>query len=222
MNCATAHILLIIGVKKMAKQDEQRNQGEAVAIDVKKMVDRFLSWKLPKDFSPDCGISFEKHKYANHLFEPIGTNLFTADQAKEMFEYCIHYQRDFDLKPTAIRIRRLLKALNIPDPSNDNDNTLIGCLFSLLGMACRKLELAAPTTPPQSASVIEALEVAIDGHLKAYANVVDIEKDYREYGIGGGCYTSDAIADANKALIDSIEALVKIRALIQDMKEVKL
>jgi hypothetical protein len=119
------------------------------AIDVNKMVDRFLGWKLPDNFTPDAGISFTKETHG-HTFEPIGTNLFTAEQAKTMFEYCIHYQSDFNLEYTAIRIRRLLNALDISDPSNGNDNTLMGCLFSLLGQACRKLESAAPTAPIES------------------------------------------------------------------------
>jgi hypothetical protein len=29
---------------------------------IDQMVDRFLSWKLPKDFSPDAGISFKPTK----------------------------------------------------------------------------------------------------------------------------------------------------------------
>lgn len=65
------------------------------SIDYKGMVNRFLCWKLPKDFAPDCGISFKrKHDYVHpefgeHIYEPVGTNLFTADQAKSMFEYCL-------------------------------------------------------------------------------------------------------------------------------------
>lgn len=51
----------------------------------KKMVDRFLAWKLPKDFQPDCGISYQKIESPN--FEPVGTNLFTATQAGEMVHY---------------------------------------------------------------------------------------------------------------------------------------
>lgn len=57
------------------------------------MVNRFLSWNLPPDFYPDAGISFKaeynegtpwpgKHK-------PIGTNLFTADQARQMIMYML-------------------------------------------------------------------------------------------------------------------------------------
>ncbi|MFZ2190023.1 MAG: hypothetical protein WAV48_04545 [Candidatus Magasanikiibacteriota bacterium] len=56
---------------------------EATTIDVEKMVDRFLQWELPKDFKPDCGISFDSQ---NGQLKPIGTNLFTATQAKKMIE----------------------------------------------------------------------------------------------------------------------------------------
>lgn len=52
------------------------------------MVSRFLSWKLPEDFHPDNGIAFEKVTNPGteheHRREPVGTNLFTAIQAKAM------------------------------------------------------------------------------------------------------------------------------------------
>jgi len=59
--------------------------------DVGAMVDRFLSWPLPKDFAPDCWISFRHTPDARGYAPtwPIGTNLFTADQAKAMFEYVL-------------------------------------------------------------------------------------------------------------------------------------
>lgn len=64
---------------------------ERILID--KMVDRFLGWKLPEDFHPDCGISFKRECNEHTAYpsknEPIGTNLFTAEQAKQMFEYCL-------------------------------------------------------------------------------------------------------------------------------------
>lgn len=43
------------------------------------LVSRFLSWELPRDFNPDNGISYSQRAYA-----PVGTNLFTASQAKAM------------------------------------------------------------------------------------------------------------------------------------------
>lgn len=55
------------------------------------MVDRFLCWKLPKNFSPDSFISFtpEKHDtwggYPNSW--PTGTNLFDTVQAREMLSH---------------------------------------------------------------------------------------------------------------------------------------
>ena len=63
---------------------------------IDKMVDRFLGWKIPKDFCPDAGISFEPEHSVDYMaskgkppmrHEPVGTNLFTADQAKEMIKY---------------------------------------------------------------------------------------------------------------------------------------
>lgn len=59
--------------------------------EIKDMVNRFLSWKLPADFSPDNGIKFDRvgnlgteHQYYR---EPTGTNLFTATQAEAMVRY---------------------------------------------------------------------------------------------------------------------------------------
>ena len=60
---------------------------------IQHMVDRFLRWRLPEDFCPDAGISFEK-TFNNHLpvpmkHEPTGTNLFDAIQATAMVQYMV-------------------------------------------------------------------------------------------------------------------------------------
>lgn len=60
---------------------------------IKHMVNRFLAWKLPADFSPDAGISF-KAAYNEHTaypmkHEPVGTNLFDANQAEAMVRYMV-------------------------------------------------------------------------------------------------------------------------------------
>ena len=58
--------------------------------DIAKMVDRFLAWKLPKDFNPDGGITFtpEANVGTPHPYrhEPMGTNLLNGVQAKAMLE----------------------------------------------------------------------------------------------------------------------------------------
>ncbi len=58
------------------------------------VVQRFLGWKLPADFSPDCGISFkrvhsETSPFGPQNYEPTGTNLFTAVQAQAMLEHVL-------------------------------------------------------------------------------------------------------------------------------------
>ncbi len=53
------------------------------------MVNKFLCWKLPEDFHPDSGISFEKKHGHETPHWPTGTNILTAEQAKEMFKHCI-------------------------------------------------------------------------------------------------------------------------------------
>lgn len=60
---------------------------------IKYMVDRFLCWKLPENFSPDAGISF-KPAFNEHLptpsrHKPSGTNLLDAQQATEMVRHMI-------------------------------------------------------------------------------------------------------------------------------------
>lgn len=58
---------------------------------IDQMVDRFLCWPLPENFAPDCGISFDGRQ-DNELNKnkswPTGTNLFTAEQARQMFSHC--------------------------------------------------------------------------------------------------------------------------------------
>lgn len=60
---------------------------------IKHMVDRFLSWKLPEHFNPDGGISFQPLRNVGtpHEFksQPSGTNLFDASQAKVMVRHMI-------------------------------------------------------------------------------------------------------------------------------------
>lgn len=59
---------------------------------IDEMVNRFLGWKLPKDFSPDAGILFKPTKpdgYDEPGSWPVGTNLLTADQALAMVKHML-------------------------------------------------------------------------------------------------------------------------------------
>lgn len=60
---------------------------------IKHMANRFLSWELPTDFTPDGGITFTRfgnfgimHQYENH---PTGTNLLAYTQALSMVNYLV-------------------------------------------------------------------------------------------------------------------------------------
>lgn len=63
-------------------------KAETDEAQIKHMVDRFLSWRLPENFSPDAGISFKAEFNENTPWpmkhEPVGTNLFDATQARAM------------------------------------------------------------------------------------------------------------------------------------------
>ena len=63
---------------------------------IKHMVDRFLCWSLPENFNPDCGIHFEPwppveswQRNETNRRRPVGTNLFTATEAKAMVRHMI-------------------------------------------------------------------------------------------------------------------------------------
>lgn len=60
---------------------------------IKHMVNRFLGYQLPENFSPDGGITFERygnkgtpHQYEHH---PSGTNILDAVQAEAMVRHMI-------------------------------------------------------------------------------------------------------------------------------------
>ena len=63
---------------------------------IKHMVERFLSWKLPANFNPDAGIKFEPEFNVEYLakqgkppmrHEPSGTNLLDYTQATAMVRH---------------------------------------------------------------------------------------------------------------------------------------
>lgn len=53
------------------------------------MVNRFLMWKLPPTFGPDCFVSFDREKAKANQSWPVGTNLLTADEARAMLEHVL-------------------------------------------------------------------------------------------------------------------------------------
>ena len=56
---------------------------------IKHMVDRFLMWPLPRNFTPDDGISYKRPNYAPNVPGPSGTNLLDATQADAMIRHMV-------------------------------------------------------------------------------------------------------------------------------------
>ena len=56
---------------------------------IKKLVDRFLAWPLPKSVCSDLCVTTHEYPYPRS-----GTSLLTADEAQQMFEYLL---KDLDL-----------------------------------------------------------------------------------------------------------------------------
>lgn len=60
---------------------------------IKHMVNRFLTWKLPANFNPDGGVSFKatfnEHTAHPMKHEPSGTNLLDFTQAEAMVRHMI-------------------------------------------------------------------------------------------------------------------------------------
>lgn len=79
----------------VASKEQQEYMGMRLADALtgnsfERMVVRFLGWNLPKDFAPDCGISFRGAGKDDRDYEydwPVGTNLFSHQQATEMVNH---------------------------------------------------------------------------------------------------------------------------------------
>lgn len=55
-------------------------------------VNRFLSWQLPVDWTPDGGVQLNK-EYADRYGMPTGTNLLDAEQARAMLKHVLGLDR---------------------------------------------------------------------------------------------------------------------------------
>ena len=102
---------------------------------IKYMANRFLQWKLPKNFSPDGGVTFDPIMNAGTQYEmrrePTGTNLLDAMQAEEM----VRFISEGMAKPTPLRraseqdaekaIRQLKMAINAAENANQAGEDIV-------------------------------------------------------------------------------------------------
>ena len=62
-------------------------------METKELVDRFLRWTLPIDFSPDCFVNFDREAATFPSSWPMGTNLLNAQQAAAMVSFMLGNQK---------------------------------------------------------------------------------------------------------------------------------
>lgn len=127
---------------------------------IKHMVSRFLSWKLPENFHPDCGITFVRDYNQNTAYpakhEPVGTNLFTADQATAMFEYVLDGRPPISCEP-------------IPLPRQgsghmDSSSTLVADFF----------QASMKIAPLQTVALGQAIKLALDSEQNSFADFLKL------------------------------------------------
>ena len=88
------------------------------------LVNRFLCWKLPKDFAPDGYINFDKDACVARNDWPTGTNLLHAGQAAEMFEHCLQLWQPIETAPKSKKTEHGVEGVYIlgfcPEPDLSN------------------------------------------------------------------------------------------------------
>jgi hypothetical protein len=61
---------------------------------LRKMVDRFIGWKIPQSFGPDGYITFDREKAKASVYWPTGTNLLSCTEAEEMLRYMLEQPKE--------------------------------------------------------------------------------------------------------------------------------
>jgi hypothetical protein len=98
------------------------NAGSCMTDDqIRRMVERFLSWKLPENFNPDGGITF-KADFNEHTpwpgrHEPTGTNLLDYTQAEAMVRHMLADDPLPEIRPSAECIAEI-KAMEQANAAN--------------------------------------------------------------------------------------------------------
>lgn len=123
---------------------------------IKHMVNRFLSWKLPENFNPDNGISAQRPNYGSDVvWSPSGTNLLDYTQAEAMVRHMLDGLENPPLAtPAQDEVERFSEAVRAWHNQHG-----IGT-WSLPMRGSIEAGIAALSTPPPAATPQPAGEVA--------------------------------------------------------------
>ncbi|MER8540305.1 hypothetical protein NKH17_12700 [Mesorhizobium sp. M1334] len=140
---------------------------------LKHMVSRFLTWRLPENFNPDGGISFKATFNENTAHpmkhEPFGTNLFDATQATAMVRNMIEGMPlpEAPAAPVGEKLVEKLKNLLVGTEKKYNLTGDIWFfeLWHALGEAAAALVAPAPTSAVDGADLITRITSFLSDHL---------------------------------------------------------
>jgi hypothetical protein len=203
--------------------------------DIAAMVDRFLGWRLPQDFSPDCGISFDGRKddeWNKNKQWPIGTNLLSADQARAMFEYVLaaapaaptakeagpgaHHLTPENIAATIRDLREIESGTPVV-PVQDRD------WRTWAGVLARVIEhLATPTTTATPAQAVprtwtdKQREDARDALSAALGDAMDCKRTWSAWGVGTMSEGDFELLADNDERLDKLVGAVEAAILTDD------
>ena len=161
---------------------------------VEHMVSRFLQWKLPENFCPDGGISFERigNKGTQHEYtrEPVGTNLLDHTQATEMVRFMLE---GLDLKgsPSVIPAGPISGFSGSPDSGSAGGEHVAA--------------LAAGSQPPDYPAILERERTAVADGINAIEATLR-GKWWMTEGRGSYEYNDDRWRDEFRDAIHAIKA----------------
>ena len=82
-------------------------------MNIDKAAERFLSLKLPEDFAPDAGISFNPYGGVDTPHWPVGTNLFTRGQVLGILRHILQSETEMDFGQALEALKAGLKVARV-------------------------------------------------------------------------------------------------------------
>lgn len=171
-----------------------------------KLVDKFLDWKVPSTFGPDCGITFVKPTTVYPEGYPVGTNLLTAVEAKEMLRAIsssLPMLSEY-LKGTGVSLYTYnAKVVKIVD--GDTVDVLVDLGFEVYKkVRCRLAGINAPEMSTAEGKVAKEFLVTT---LPLDTPVVIISREYDKYGRSVATIFAGEV-NINQFMVDTNHAVV--------------
>jgi len=176
-------------------------------------VDRFLQWKLPEDFFPDCHVSIDRARAQYPGNWPVGTNLFTAEQARAMLQYVLAVPerglRDFCAECGSLRYlieknevtgheRQVVcpKCAAQPEAASGEDLAIYKAISANYPRDAQPEAKAAPVAMhPATADLVQRFAAALAEKLAAAE---------RKYGYSDGWAASDWMDECRAKLVEHV------------------